>query len=492
KSTDQQYQTFALPPSPEKRCSMALRDVNAVIEDGALGIVEGSGSGVHVKIGISNVSATVPVLITGSMKPDKIKEKLGFSPLADAVIDAVENGAGEIYCVPIASSADGTISDVEHAGSGDGTISVSGKPENSFDVMIKIMEAGGLNKASFCYSINGGYSYGEELTVPLGGSYILPNTGITLVFGVAAEAVFVTDAWYRFSTTSPTTSNGTILQAVESLYNFSTKFEFIHIVGASDQALWAALAQVADEFLTVYKNPIFFLCEGRYIKKDEKLDEYTRELIGSAKGVNSYFIQVCSAYAEYTRWDGRTQLINAAGIVSGLYGLTKESESIGKVRSYSISEVKMKRLMPEGIEDFISVLDDAKYLTFRRYIGLSGFYVNNAKMMCQEGSDYRYAEFVRVVNRLVKDVSSAAVKNIQMDINADDPEADIAQITEDLNTPVEAMVDKNIISSGNVVIDIADLNILVDESLNVSITFVPRGYTRQFNLNFAMVNPYRN
>lgn len=471
---------------------MALRDVNAVIEDGALGIVEGSGTGVHVKIGISNIVSTAPLLITGSMKPDKIKEKLGLSPLADAVIDSVENGAGEIYCVPVTSSTDGTISDIEHDGRGDGTISVSGKPENSFDVIIKIMEAGGLNKASFCYSINGGYSYGEEQTIPLGGSYVLPNTGITILFAVAAEAVFAAEDCYSFSTTSPTTSNGALLQAVESLYNFSTKFEFIHIVGASDQALWAALTQVANELLIVYKNPVFFLCESRYIKKEETLDEYTQDLIGSAKGVNSYFIQVCSTYAEYTRWDGRTQLINAAGIVSGLYGLAKESESIGKVKSYSISEIKMSRLMPEGIEDFISVLDDAKYLTFRRYIGLSGFYVNNARMMCPDGSDYRYAELVRVINRLVKDVSSAAMKNIQMDINADDPESDIAQITEELNTPVEEMVDKNIISSGSVIISSEDLNILVDESLDVSITFVPRGYTRQFNLNFAMENPYRN
>ena len=76
---------------------MSLRDVTFVVEDGSLGNSGSTGTGVHVKIGASPVETTVPILITGSMKPEQMKEKLGLSPLADACIDRnhAEGKAGQ-------------------------------------------------------------------------------------------------------------------------------------------------------------------------------------------------------------------------------------------------------------------------------------------------------------------------------------------------------------------------------------------------------------
>lgn len=68
-------------------------DVNVNVEDGNLGRSSSTGSGVQFKIGISNIENTTPILITGSMDAKKIKEKVGNTPLADACIDSVENGA---------------------------------------------------------------------------------------------------------------------------------------------------------------------------------------------------------------------------------------------------------------------------------------------------------------------------------------------------------------------------------------------------------------
>ena len=43
-------------------------------------------------------------------------------------------------------------------------------------------------------------------------------------------------------------------------------------------------------------------------------------------------------------------------------------------------------------------------MTIRQYIGKEDYYVTSANMMSPEGSDYSYAEDVRVSNRLVKAV----------------------------------------------------------------------------------------
>lgn len=55
---------------------------------------------------------------------------------------------------------------------------------------------------------------------------------------------------------------------------------------------------------------------------------------------------------------------------------------------------------------------------------------------------------------------------------------------------VEDAVRDKIISSGSVTIDTENLNILVDEKLDINITYVPMGHVREMNLTFAVENPY--
>ena len=294
--------------------------------------------------------------------------------------------------------------------------------------------------------------------------------------------------------TAPESDNAAVLAAVESLYNSDLSFEFIHIVGQSAKALWAALGSAANQFLKLYKRPVWFLCEARYIGADESLDDYAAALKAEAKGIDNYFIQVCAAYSQYTRWDGRSGIINNAGIVAGLYGLASVQDSIGQTDTYSISEAKMTALMPEGIEDFISDLDDAKYLTFRKYYGVTGCYVNNARMLCKDGSDYRYAEHVRVLCKMIRQIYLTAVPMLQMNISAsDDMETDINNILERLMIPLEDMESREEITSATLsVTDMNEINIVQDENLPVKLTFVPRGYIREFDFDLSMTNPYRS
>lgn len=232
------------------------------------------------------------------------------------------------------------------------------------------------------------------------------------------------------------------------------------------------------------------MCEARGKTADETLEEYANAMLEERKGINNMYMQVVCSNSRYQRMDGRVQDINNAGIVTGLYGQAKESQSIGEVKSFPISEAKMLKLLPEGIEDYIKTLDDAKYVTIRKYISKEDFYVTSANMMSPEGSDYAYAEDVRVSNRLVKAVRAAALDELQVEIDPGDIETSIANIQEQLATPVEDAVRDKIISSGTVAIDTENLNILVDESLDVRITYVPMGHVREMNLTFAVENPY--
>lgn len=465
-------------------------DVNVTVEDGSLGRSSSTGSGVQFKIGISNIESATPILITGSMDAKKIKEKVGNTPLADACIDSVENGAATIYCIPVKANTDGTIGEVKAVKTGEGTLEVSGKPNNAYDIVIKVTDDGENNEAGYAYSLDGGNTFSEEMTVPLNGEAVLANTGLTAKFTEAAGGdSFKEGDTFSFSTTAPSMSNADVISAVERLINNNTAFEFIHIVGTSSRTLWASLASIANDFLTKYKRPLFFVCEARMKRSNESLDEYAAAMQEERKGINNIYIQVVCSNSRYQRMDGRVQDINNAGIVCGLYCKAKESQSIGEVKSFPISEAKILKLLPEGIEDYIAVLDKAKYLTFRQYVGKEDYYVTSANMMAPDGSNYAYAEDVRVSNRLVKAVRAYALDELQTEIDPEQIEENITVLQEQLNTPIEDAVRDKIISSGKLEIDTENLNILVDESIDVRVTYVPMGHVREMNLTFAVENP---
>ena len=232
------------------------------------------------------------------MKPAEIKEKLGCTPLADACIDATENGLKKLYAIPVKADVDGTIGEVTKTGESKGTVTASGKPNNAYDVVVKITATGKVNKGSFAYSIDGGNNFSDEYTIPLGGTFELPGTGITLTFADSGEEEepFMEEDAFSFSSTAPTLSNSSVLKAVESLISFNSEFEIVHIVGTSGKTLWAALAEQAKEFLEIYKKPCIFLCEGRSCGSEESRDEYLAAMKTERKGINSYFVSVVLSY----------------------------------------------------------------------------------------------------------------------------------------------------------------------------------------------------
>lgn len=461
-------------------------DVYVEIQDGNLGRSISTGTGIHVKVGVSGVEQSV-VTIKKSMAVKKIKELLGYTPLADACIDSVENGAETIYCIPVHAGTDGTVSEVTHTGDGTGTVSITGKPENAYKIIVEITETGALNSGGVRYSIDGGNSFSTEETIPAAGKIKIPGTGLELAFSGAS---FTAADLYEFETTAPVATNQEILEALESLKNFNKLFEFVHVVGPSTKALWASIAELANKFQEEYKKPLMFICESRYLEEEEDVPTWVEYLLDERKGVESRYLQVVPAFGNYIRMDGREQICNLAGVLSGLYGAAKESQSVGEVGTFPISSAKMTTLLPVGVEEYLEDLDGAGYCTFRQYHGLEEFFVTSANMFSPENSDFRYAEEVRVLNRLVRDIRLAALEKLQMEIDVENLDASLAKLEEELNVPIDEAVQDQIISSGRVSIDTENLNILVDEELKLLVTYVPKGHVRNIYITVAASNPY--
>lgn len=465
---------------------MALQDVTTTISDGLLASQSEQGDGVHVKIGASSIVSDTPIVITGRMSAAKIRSLLGYSPLADAVMDSVAWGAARVLCLPVAASTAGTLGNVTKIGTGNGSCTVDGSPYNTFGIAIRITGTGGLNTATFQYSIDGGATYSDDLTMSVNGVFAIPDTGVTLTFakGEPAEKSFVVGDTYTLTTTAPAMNNNDILTAITKLRYISDPFEFVHVVGGTATALWVAVSTAQRELYQTYHKPVFFVLEAQGTS-EQALENYVAGLETAKRSISNTDIQVVAARALYTRMDGRTVEGNAAGIVCGLYAKAPVQRSVGRTSEFALNEDKVLELRPAGIEPYLERLDAAQYLTLRRYDGLSGYYVTNARMMSPSGSDYKYAEHVRVRNKIIRATRKQALLQLQSDIDTANLPVAFAAIQAFIQTPLDHMIAAGEISAAAITIP-PDQDILTTETLQITIRYVPIGYVRAMEIDLGV------
>ncbi len=416
-----------------------------------------------------------------------------FCFLRDAVMDSIENGASKIICIPVLPSAQGTIKALDpNITDHSGAVTIDGKPNNRFDIVVKITGKGGLNEALFKYSINGGYTYSEELTVPLSEEFELPDAGLKILFAVSGEQSYEIDDTYQWQTTAPTLTNEDVIKGVNRIRSIKQEAELVHIVGACDADTWAMLSAMQSELQARYRKPLMFVLEAFEKDSRQSMEEYVTALKAARKNLKNYQIQVVVARALYVGMDGLSRDTNVAGIVCGLYGRTAVNKSIGETAVVSLPEDRILKYLPEEIDDdYIDALDGMGYLTIRQYDGLEGYYINNARMMGPEGTDYRYAEDVRVLNKIIRETRKTALLQLQSDIDLEKPMTDLKAKVQFIQAPLDRMVTEKEISAVEITIpeDAAE-TIVADGTLQLNIRYVQRGVIRNIEIDVGKRNPY--
>ena len=132
------------------------------------------------------------------------------------------------------------------------------------------------------------------------------------------------------------------------------------------------------------------------------------------------------------------------------------------------------------------LLDVAGYLTFREYDGLSDIYVYHAKMLCPEGSDYRYAEDVRVRNKIIREVRKKGLLLKNDDIDLEDIQGELEARAKFVSIPLDRMVEQKEISSYKTeVLPGHEETFLDDETLRLKIRYLSRGYIREVDIDIG-------
>jgi hypothetical protein len=456
---------------------MSLPKVNINITDGGLGLITTSAVGKQAKVGVCSVGALNSIIILTDR--DQVADALGTGPLADACYDAFAAGASLIYAVRATSDVDGTIGTITKSGTGTGSLSASGTPLDAYDVIVKIITGGNLNEGVFQYSLDGGDTYSAKLTIPTTGTYVIPDTGITLTFTTGTGTSFIAGDTFTFTVTAPGASVSSIQTAVDVLLNSSYIYEWIHVVGPTAQSLWVALDTLAQEAEADYRY-IHFIAECRGPESGETVDEWVSAVVALRNDFASARVSVVAGRLEIT--DAKTGRLvdrNGAGIYTGRLSTLDVQSSPGKVIEGALPSIN--QLNPSGItEGHIDTLDDAGFVTFTQHIGLEGFYITNGRMMAESISDYQYVELRRVMDKLCRNIHIKALRFL----NAEADQKGIKALEAYLQAPVTQMVKDGELTSGKVIIP-EDQDILTTSKVKVKIRCVPVPIMRTIEIDIG-------
>ena len=282
-------------------------------------------------------------------------------------------------------------------------LTVTGTVLAGAELVIQIVKPGARNEGAYQLSIDGGDNYGHTRTIPVDGLVALPDYGVTVTFPAGDYAG---GAMYLCDLLPPTPGIVDVMTALETpLAN--NDVEFIQVAGPTDSVDWSAMQAKADELWNLHR-PTYFKAAARLPQAGEDLNDYTAYLQSEREAVAGRFVQVCCQFGEITDTGGTCKLRNWCGLQAGRVVSIPVQRATGRVKDGPISQ----GTLPDGWDAVQPVLEEAGYLTAKKYAGLKGAYWGDSRTLAEDTSDYRYEEVLRVVFKAVRKARIAALKSM--------------------------------------------------------------------------------
>jgi hypothetical protein len=389
---------------------MTAPNVNLTVADNSLGILPESVDGIHVKIGVCSAG---PFNALQSFSDHKtLHDAMGEGPLVasgtQAFVTSV-NGKGPrpIYFMRVNPSTAATVSAVTttRVSTSTGTVATTGTVAfDTFDVKVRITRTGTLGAAAFQYSLDGGDVFSAEVAVPGGGTYAVPNSGVVVVFTAGGGPIFFElGDLFVFTTTAPYYTTGDLATTMAALFADVREWEFVHAVGAPggvDNATKVTNFVAVATAIGVHMATA--LANGRYVWALLELPDVSNDAAGDAAIINgtASFADVrvsgAGGYSEaIDALTGRQYRRPDAWAYAGRVAAIPISEDPARVRSGPVTGIVTLGRNEEARPG----LDSARITTLRQFLGASGVWVTNGRMLAPSGSDFDLVMNRRVMDR---------------------------------------------------------------------------------------------
>lgn len=349
------------------------------------------------------------------------------------------------------------------------------------DLLIRIVRTGGCNEGTYQLSIDGGDTFQKTRTIPIEGSVVLDDYGVAITF---PQGTYEGGTSYACALLAPAPGIADVMEALEKpLANYDV--EFVHIAGPSDSVDWAAVAALADELWNRHQ-PTYFKMEARLSHDGEDVSDYAAALLEERSNFAGRFVQVCAQFGEVSDASGIRKTRNWCGLQAGRTMSVPVQRATGRVKDGPISQ----GTLPDGWEAVQPVLEDAGYLTAKKYAGLQGVYWGDSRTMAEDTSDYRYEEVLRVAFKAVRKLRIAALKSLYDE--AGDPytaktSGGLAYLKAQLANALDTMTKASPQELAAYVIDIPPGQDIINNGVSVETTLIGIGIMREIRLYASYV-----
>ncbi|MFO7178980.1 MAG: DUF2586 family protein [Pseudomonadota bacterium] len=362
------------------------------VRDGGVGN-NGTPTSLPLVIGVTSLGSANKLYQFSD--PNLLKDTLGRGPAVEFALACLLS-AGAVMVLKTAASTAGINSSVAKSpvGSSTGTITLSGTPLVSMRARVEIRTTGTLGTGKFRYSLDGGYTFSADRTIPAGGTFTIPGTGVTATFVPGAGAVFFEAGdVHTWTSTAPHYTTSDIAAAMGSnlrgqLGARSVRRVFAAGKNASASAAATMAAAFATEMAALEAN---FYYARLLMDAGEDSTSNARSAFGAFADPR---VAVAYGNADVVSLDsfegfgvGRYP---AALPISERAAGTDLSENIGRFLSGPLRGVVA---ITHDERTATAFSEDDRIITLRSEAAAGGFYVTNGYLKSAAGSDFSYLDW---------------------------------------------------------------------------------------------------
>jgi hypothetical protein len=373
--------------------------------DGQTGVVAPSSKGICAIISTSSAgTANSPVSVT---KAGLAATTFGVGPLVEAAAHILAVSGNPVVLVKGTGTTAGSAGVVALVGTGNAAPSIATAPYDDYSVRVDIVTGGVLGVAgiTYTYSLDGGLSKSAVLALGTSLTIAIPASGVTVTVGAGAATVVAGD-YITCLTTAPQLTAGDISAALEALRLSVLGWEFV-LVGA--HVATDTTVQTMDTWLAAreaegrYRG---FLLNSKFRAATGETEAQFLTALTSAYGASAS-IRGCigadgGALASAVPGRGWTQKrptswALAARMMKVQYGTDPAYVSDGPLGGFGLSDTSGNPLNHD--ENFYPGMDALRLVSLRTFDRRNGTFITNANTIASAGSDYVWAQHIRVMNR---------------------------------------------------------------------------------------------
>lgn len=425
--------------------------------------------------------------------PNRCVQTLGHGRAVTQACHILDIAGGSVDVLVTDASVASDVSAVTASLSGP-EITVDGDPTEIFDGILKITTGGGLGTGRFQYSLDGGQTYGTIRTIPGGGVFEMPGSGLTVNF---ANDTFVQDELYTFTAVPATYDSGDVDGAFEALFEESTRWK---LVASPGQVAASSDAVVIAETIGGYMADLADLARDSRALVDCGADSVSNvqgdwedsEDLRLARFYGQARIQVANPIEGWRRPMLPCVISAAAMATKFTRGTNLAWVGIGTPPTGG----RIPKCSAISFDEYIEgeQLHDRKINTTRTFVGRGGFYFTNGLLASPAGSDFRYLHWGLAFDVCCQVAYDGMVRyvNSSQPIKTDGTKTITSEAAAKINTQIDAQLraavldpnteqGKGYVSAVQFRID-ETFDILTSSKLRGSFNAVPKANTEQIEL----------